>query len=58
MRLQWLQLFLTDIMAVVKLNQNIEVSALEIMEDAPWWAAWSAAKQSCRRDGGITTQSL
>ena len=51
MQLQWLQL---DTMVGMMPGQNTDASALEIIEVVPWWAVWSADKQSGRRDGGIT----
>ena len=37
-RLQWLQLFLRDVMARVMPGQNMDASALAFIEDTPWCA--------------------
>ena len=37
-RFQWLQLFLRDVIAGVMPGQNMDASALAIIDDTPWWA--------------------
>ena len=44
--------------SVVTLGQNTDASALAIMWDVSWWAAWSDLRKVLRRFGGITTRSL
>ena len=43
--------------AEVMPDLNMDASALAVIDDLPWWEAWSADEQSCLRDGGITTRS-
>ena len=39
-------------------GQNIDVSALAVIIDTPWCAAWRAASTACRSAGGMMMRSL
>ena len=58
MRLQVEQVALNWWMSRVMPGQKIADSALAVIADVPWSAAWSDVRHACRRDGGMTMRSL
>ena len=56
--LQWSHEARVLVMAGVMPGQKTDASAREIIEFTHWWAAWSDARVSLRRHGGMMTLSL
>ena len=58
MRLHMEQVALNWWMSRVMPGQKIDDSALAIIADVPWCAAWSDVRHACRREGWMTMRSL